>query len=312
LLAQYEERGVDAIQATVTSEKAFDNLRQGMASALERWKSARRRVHAVFLLELAEHGLTHGWYYWVDVLDLARRFVVSRPDVPGRNPDEDDFELLWHKTSLALLEWSRRPELVEDCGVAPLRSRLSASKAAIGEPRLVDPWIALTAGIADELWTIFDPSLLASRGASAMRAFDEAAADPHTATEALVRQSRLLIRGRRYEDALTTLERAGDPTADVFVRYWSRLFRGAALDGVGDARGAAEAYAAALDVAPHAQSALAALMALSFRRDDLEVAYADRDAIKTSTDTIDPWWEYGYGDRRFLEARLQRLRMSSR
>jgi hypothetical protein len=122
----------------------------------------------------------------------------------------------------------------------------------------------------------------------------------------------VLIRLGRFSEARSALERAGDPSEDPYVRYWARLFRGAAADGLGDPSAAARAYTAALDLVPGAQSPAVALMALTFTHDEPDAAVLHAIHIRRGADVVDPWWEYGYGDRRFLETRLARLREMAR
>jgi hypothetical protein len=310
LLAAYEANGPTAFETSVTSEKKFDDLRGGMFATLARWSERPRAVQGVFLLEFAQYALTHRYFYWVDALDMARRFEVARRDLPGSKAADDEFELLWHKTAFALLSLSRRPELIEDCGVTPLVSRIAAAPA--GEARLIDPWIELAAGIADEFWAIFDDRDLAARGPSALQHFDEASRFPTTRTEALVRKSRVLVRLGRVQEAADALRSTEDATTDPYVRYWARLFTGTSLALLGDEPGATRAYQSALDLAPGAQSASLGLMALSFTRDHLSDAYQRATDVRTGSDVMDPWWEYGYGDRRFLASRLDQLRAMSR
>ena len=77
-------------------------LRRELDLALSRWARDRRPVQAVFLLELARHGL-------VDLRELTQDRSAGEgegvrhrlPDAPGRNPREDAFEVAWHRTAIA-------------------------------------------------------------------------------------------------------------------------------------------------------------------------------------------------------------------
>jgi hypothetical protein len=313
LLSAYATGGRNAIARTITTANAFDDLRKNLAPMIESWKSDPHRIQSVFLLELADHAVQHHWFNWLDVLDLARRFVMSRRDPHGVNADDDAFELIWHKTAAALLALSSRPEVLEDCGVMPLLQRIAPEPFRSADRQLVDPWIALMQAEAEEGWTTFDHSLLPTRGPTAVRLFDEAAKYPATRGEALVRKAQLLIRSGLFPEAVGVLEEAGDPAADVAVRYWARLFRGRALEGVGRLDEAAKAYADALVLIPRAQSPSVALMALAFSRDRLTDALQHADDIRTASgDAVDPWWAYDHGDGRFYESRLAVLREMSR
>ena len=168
-----QEQGTSAIARALSSERAFDSLRATMPATLARWSSARQPIQAVLLLEIAQYTLTHSYFYWVDALDLSRRFVMSRPEPPGVNRRDDEFELVWHKASFALLSLSRRPELIENCGIQPISSRITATVS--DRPTLVDPWIELASGISDEFWTIFDADDLSSKRPVAVYHFEQAA-----------------------------------------------------------------------------------------------------------------------------------------
>jgi tetratricopeptide (TPR) repeat protein len=314
LLSAYETEGAGILGRKIATSKAFDDLRQNMPAEIERWKLDRRRIHAMFLLDLADLGFQRNWYYWLDVLDLARRFVTSRPDSPGVNSADDAFELAWHKTAAGLVALARRPDMFEDCVVQALSGRIApAAQPNAEKPLLIDPWFALIKGFAEESWTISDHALLATRGSRAMALFDEAAAFAPVRGEALVRKARLEIRAGDYDAAVRTLEVAGDPAADAAVRYWARLLRGRALEGAGRLDDAARAYRDTLAFMPQTQSPTVALMALAYTRDRSADALDYRDAIRSGeTGAPDPWWQYDYGDGRFYLGRLAALREASR
>jgi tetratricopeptide (TPR) repeat protein len=314
LLAAYETDGAAVLGRKITSAKAFDDLRQNLAAEIERWKSDRRRIHAVFLLDLADLGFQRNWYYWLDVLALARRFVTSRPDAPGVNLAEDEFELAWHKTAAGLVAFARRPDVIEDCVGQALSGRIApVAQPVAARSQLIDPWFALIKGFAEESWTVSDHSLLPTRGRHALTLFDEAAAFGPTRGEALVRKARLEIRLGDYDGAVRTLDAAGDPVSDTAVRYWARLLRARALEGAGRLDEAERAYRETLVFAPRTQSPTVALMALAYSRERSADALDYRDAVRSGeTDAPDPWWQYDDGDGRFYVERLEALRQASR
>src|SRR5690348_16062742 len=65
LLTAYETDGAGILGRKIATAKAFDDLRQNLAAEIERWKSDRRRVQAVFLLDLADLGFQHDWHSWL-------------------------------------------------------------------------------------------------------------------------------------------------------------------------------------------------------------------------------------------------------
>ncbi len=146
-------------------------------------------MQAVFLLELARHGLVDlREADAIEVLEKARAFVTGRPDAPGRNPREDAFEVAWHRTAISLLGALGQPDVIEKVGMGPLRRRMTASPEGRGGVRLVDPWIELAGAILQEQRTLLDPRVLPDGGPAAIRRFDRAAIYSQNRSEALVRK----------------------------------------------------------------------------------------------------------------------------
>jgi VWFA-related protein len=321
LLAAHAAGDYQILHRTITTLDQYERLRKELGyekdgffyHALARWRRAPRRIHTVFMLDLALVGFNHGWVYWLDVVEQARKLLTMRLEPPGADPDTDRFEIAWHKASIALLESLRRPDLVEKHGVAPLETRMAATPLATGEPRLIDPWIALARGVNEEQWSVTEPTMLPTHGVAALRHFEEAAAHESTRAEALVRKAWLLVRLGRPADALTALDGLSGATPDAAVRYWSRLFRGRALDALGRTDEAERAYRDALDLVPHAQAPSVALTALELRRGRHDEAYRWAAAVRGApADLSDPWWQYFYADFRFFRARLVDLRRGAK
>jgi tetratricopeptide (TPR) repeat protein len=326
LLAAYEAGDDGIVTRSVTTLDRFQSLRGDLLmGAVNRWSKAPRRVHYVFMIEVAMAGLAVQDEYWLDVVAEATKFITRRPDPPGQNPSEDVFEIAWHKTAVALLCSQRRPDFVEKHGVAPLRKRMVAQRPASGESVLVDPWIELARGFAEEGFSLLRPpaqreigtvghEALIQRGPAALEHYGAAMAYPSTRGEAAARKAWVLLRLDRASDALATLNTFDDQwTADQVVRYWIRLFRGAALDKLGRPEEAIHAYEEALSIAPGAQSPRVAIMGLELARDRRDAAYALATAVRTAPEAYtDPWWLYGFGERRFLVERLAALRADAR
>ncbi|HSC28380.1 MAG TPA: tetratricopeptide repeat protein [Vicinamibacterales bacterium] len=291
-------------------------LRQEIDAAILRWGRERRAVLAAFLLEVAHFGLaSHGGRDALDVLAKARSFVTDRIDPPGQNPKDDEFEIAWHKTAVALLGSLRQPDVLERIGIAPLGQRMSASPPPRGEPRLVDPWIELARALVEEQRTMADPGSLIRQAPAAIHRLEQAAKYDGNLPEAMVRECWLFVRLGRYDEALSALDTVGDWTevGDTTVRYWSWLFRGRALEGLGRAEEAARAYREALAIVPHAQTPAAALAALETQRGNHDAAASwAAQGRSAPADAVDPWMSYGSGEHRFFEERLERLRELSR
>jgi len=312
LYAAYISGDYQIIERTVTGEQLFEQARADLDHAVVRWKSEWRPVQAAFILDLALVGQMRKCQYWVDVLDTGRRFVMARPDPPGRVPKYDAFEIAWHKTAVALLGNSLTPDLVEKHGIDPLDQRLKP-EAESREACLVDPWIELIRGVIQEERTIAQPDSLGKVGPVALRHFDYAAKYDNTRAEAIVRKSFVLIRLGRASEALVALQALGDHIDDSAVLYWSRLFLGRALERLERLDDAVRAYESALTIVPRAQVAFVALATLELRRNRSEQSLEWAAAARTvPLEMTDPWWEYRFADHRFLQARLRGLREASR
>jgi tetratricopeptide (TPR) repeat protein len=319
LLAQYTRGDFQAIERAITSEQQYEALRRDLGwvdkhgqvfGVMARWHNARQPAHAVFMLEFALAGLNRRYEYWLDVLEQARRFLAVRQSPPGRDPEEDAFEIAWHKTSIALL-FGQHPDFVRDHGLTPLAARVAASPVD-GEARLVDPWFALARGMLEEQAILIDPASRAVRGPVALAHFEEAAAHASTRAEALVRMSRVLLDLGRPEDAVAASDRLRphlDTIGDTDVAYWHWLLRGRALARLGRLDRAARAFEEARRTVPGAQAPAVALLALELRRDEPAKVLAWAEAARrTPEDVADPWWHYEYADFRFFRSRTIELR----
>lgn len=321
LLAAYAKGDYQVIERALKGADNFDRFRKALGyekdgkfyGALAQWHLDRHPAQSVFMLDLAFVAFNHNWPYWLDVLEEARKFVTGRREPPGLRPDDDAFEIAWHKTSIALLFSGRRPDLIQKNGLGPLAQRMAAAPLETGEPRLIDPWIALARGMAEEQMTFVNRASLPVRAPAALRYFDEAAAFESTRAEALVRKAWILVRLGRPAEALTALDLWQDRANDPSVLYWGQLFRGRAFEDLDVLAEAARAYGEALRLVPDAQAPMAALVALELRRNDQDRAYHwATSALTAPTNAIDPWWDYAFCDFRLFKTRLAALRGSVR
>jgi hypothetical protein len=134
---------------------------------------------------------------------------------------------------------------------------------------------------------------------------------PQVAAEAHVRLALILFRLVERDKALQHLELALELAREPEVVYLAHLLRGAIQEREGRDDEAIEAYRAALNVFPRAQSATSRLVARLFgagRR--AEAAALADEFFATAEAAPDPWAIYRVGEARFLRSYLARLRGS--
>jgi tetratricopeptide (TPR) repeat protein len=136
--------------------------------------------------------------------------------------------------------------------------------------------------------------------------------------EARVRLARLYeVRGK-YADAAAELARANALRAggDPIVSFYRELFAGRADRALGKMNSAAAHFQSALNLFPHAQSALLAASQLALLRADVPAALGPvrslRDAATANQPRVDPWWVYGAGLGRNADALLRELWAAAR
>lgn len=325
LLDAYAAGDYGVIGRSLDSEETFERLREELDDTAADWSARPPRMMAVFLLDFALAAHNRQWKHWLDVICVGRQFQTSVPvggscrKALGRRPigldaTADAFEIAWHKTSVALLEGLRRPDYVADEGINPLNDRWTPAPRPDGEPRLVDPWIALHRGVVREQEAIVSPAKLEEGGRAAIAHYDEAARYPSTRAEALTRKARLLLQFGESDEALATLESFVEPAADPAVEYWKHLFRGRTLVALGRHDEAASAYERARTLVPGAQAPVVGLMALELGRDQRAEAYNWAELVRRPPDVQahDPWWDYWSGDFRLFAERLVELRRMAR
>jgi tetratricopeptide (TPR) repeat protein len=305
-----------SIASVLTTYERFEQFRKDFRDrVLLQWRNEPvLPARAVFMLDVAQVGLSRNFRYWLDFIDQGRRYVTDRAELVGQNVSIDLFEVAWHKASLSILSGIRRPDYVEDCAIAPLAHRMSPRVTTSELPPLVDPWIEIARGYADEGFTIVNAALLGTRGVDALSHYDEAARYDATRAEAVTRKAWLLIRLNREQEALGALESFDDSwTTELAVKYWSRLFRGQALMKLRRFDDAERAFRASLDLVPSAQTARLGALTADTARDRLDAAYNWAREIRTAPESYaDPFWLYPFGDGRFKQARLDALRKSVR
>jgi len=333
LLDAYAAGDYGVIARSLDSNDTFERLREELHDTAADWLERPRPFMAVFVLDLALAAHNRQFERWLTIICVGRQFISAIPAAPGLPtqgtcvpqpqirprpivPDapENAFEIAWHKTSIALLEGQRKPEYVADEGINPLKDRWAPALLPTGEPRLVDPWIALHRGFVREQEAIVSPAKLEDSGRAAIEQYDEAAKYPSTRAEALTRKAWLLLRLEEPGEALATLESLVEPAVDPAVEYWKHLFRGRVLVALGRHDEAAAAYEHARTLVPGAQAPVVGLMTLELGRDQRAEAYTWAELVRRAPDVEahDPWWDYWSGDFRLFAERLVELRRMAR
>jgi tetratricopeptide (TPR) repeat protein len=119
--------------------------------------------------------------------------------------------------------------------------------------------------------------------------------------EARLRLGRVLLLRGKVLDALPELERVGRESSDPAQVYMARMFEGRCRERLGDARGAATAFAAATERVPGAQAGLVALGRALDRLGENQRARSAFGGAMQPEAVRDPWLKYlgGQPDRIF-------------
>lgn len=326
LYAAYTSGDYTAIPRAFPDAKSFDAARRDLQQTLRLWQKTWRPSQAAFLLELSFAAFDRQWDDASELMGGTRNVVLSRPLPPGRNAEEDAFELAFHRAAITFYLGRQRIDFA-DVYLTALAGRVDLVPATSGKPRLVDPWMTFARGMISEIKT--SPAMRQEEDSGATSTLTIAASDtggrheaelaitsydrvkgfPDVAAEAAVRRGLLHLRLGRPADALAAFGEADAAPGDPSVRYWSELFRGRALEAMTQPVEAAAAYERASAMFPSAPTPVVALASLWQRHD------RPGDAVKWATAAmnrprggLDPWWLYWRGDIRHSEARLAELR----
>jgi hypothetical protein len=326
LFKAYESGDYDAVARAMPTRRQGSALADDVARARAAWRKNWRRIHAVFLLDIALVAFRQQSPDRVEILNEARAFLIARPGFPGEFREDDAFEVLWHRAALGILQGSLDGAMIDQY-LAQVADRVGATPLRAGQPRLVDERLALVAAMAAELAIVpgavrvqtinlpRGPSQVTRLGVSqveitaALARIDEAAAFEVNRDEAAVRRANVLVRTNRPAEAVAALDQHKGPLKDKLVQYWRELVRGRALDLIDEPDGAAQAYTDAKTLAPAAQSPLLAMSVLRFRQGQLAEARQFTDLVKAlPADADDPWGLYWYGDSRFVGDLMKAIR----
>jgi tetratricopeptide (TPR) repeat protein len=350
LFIAYSAGDHDVVRRTIVRAEDIGVDRAAFTQMIRRWSSDWRPVRASFLLELAVAASDAGVVFLANIKDTATltqydivlaslAFVTGRPIPFGSNPRDDQYELLWHKTMLGLLQrQGSSRSFLQDTYLDALEKRFKKRLPAV-VGLSVEPRFLLARGIArvQECCTRatlaraqttparptpsfkrISPAALPGRPTwqsaldEAVALFNYAARYPATEVEARTRGSLLLWERGRPAEALQWLNSSPDDTQDRELAYWRLILRGRLLDALKRPAEAASAYREALVLFPESQTAATGL-AVSMMREGHHseaVALAHR-ARRIPVEVDDPWWRFDFADSRFVSAWLAELRGSN-
>lgn len=325
LYATYLAGDYTAIPRALKTIHDWAALRDRMDRQIGAWKTGDRLAlrqgekwfpsHAAFVLEVGLNVFDLNQREGFDLIASTRELLTLRAP-PGVNPEDDALEVAVHRAVVAVLSAvpgvayvylndieGRVRRLEQTTGGHELIARLKLARAVIPEIR-TRPLAADTSGTvgADD----------AVRGSlrEALSSLDGLKAFPELAAEVDVRRGLIWHRLGDQDRALEAIDRAAAST-DPVVRYWSSLFRGRVLEALHRPAEAVTAYEGAAAFSPAAQAPLVALAALELTEGHRDSALRWAAAARTTPNqTSDPWWQYWYGDLRFLSDLLLKLRQA--
>jgi tetratricopeptide (TPR) repeat protein len=311
----------------VPNEASFLELRPELFAAARAWRQQLNPAGATFLLDLALWSLGHEWADGLLLMRMAEEIVTGQ----SARTTLDSFELLFHRAALVSLIGTHKLVQAEDY-FTRLDARLAASNTgkAPGN-RLVEPQLLLLRALLDEAWTAPSTGSLASASATvsagvvapddramrtrldkALASFERASQAAEVGNEAAVRRAFVLHRLGRQREALAALDALDTSGAERAVQYWRQLFRGRVLEALNRTDDAQAAYVEAWRIQVGAQTPAVALASLLQRRGDTEEARRwAAQAVAARSNVVDPWWQYWFGDLRWLDIWMSDLRAAS-
>ena len=344
LYRSYADGHYDAVANEIKTVADLNSLNPPKPDDLRKWLGTWDRTKAAYLLELAAAAGPISRSAQIALLSEGRLYAISRTAPIGTSAQDDEFEVLWHKTAIAELErsvlWT-----YENLYLDTLDRRYTARP---GGPRLtLDARLVFQRAVATEQYCWHAPKGIAgslpppptstsnqsvplmggqpidivppNQGPRSLT-HNECLADgakrfaavggsaPEIAAEAFTRAAWLKAQLGSYKDALELIDRAG-ATDDGTVTYWRHLFRGRVLTGLNRDADAESEYRAALDARASAHSASVGLALTLFNQRRLDEARALATSIRQAPpDVVDPWWTYLAADARFVTKWVEEVR----
>ena len=334
VLGAYLGGDYEVIQRTFVRSLDFqERLRIDKPRELERWLGPWSRGKALLLLELARVSAGVAPQYVAVFAGAGRRYIARARGTDTGSNHSADFVRVWHRAAVGLLQGASDPARVEEhVADDPKDARFLLARAVAQErrcwgarPSLDQPAVRVEgllaiAGVGlpedsvgptkSEREAIVTKHRVCLR--EALSRFEAASKVEDVAAEARVRGGWTLLQDGYYSEALEWLD-AAKPHDDRDLEYWHGLFRGRVLEAIGRYQDAVDAYRAALELYPRAQSAglglAVALMRLDRTKEADEIARSVREGGVMAPD---PWMHYAQGDKRFAGRWIESLRTVAR
>ena len=347
LLAHYERADYDTVTAALAAVTDFSHLRDEFERVANEWitnaaaaeASRRRLVAATVALEIGKSAVDRDWLAVRPLVEWACALLRDGPPRPA--------ERTWHLASIALASRARDTRLLLGVEGPDLwyRSPNSAHPLpALGNPVAPYGWknidhlahaerrfpdearfqlarmFALEPALEnvpprDNRWprVYWRVAVQDEQGRMAIRRYETLLNHLEIGAEARLRTGSLWLRVGEPGRAIQHLSLADSRSREPFIRYLARYFAGEANELLGRPVLAREAYRAALEVVPGAQSGVVRLSVRLFlegrRIDATELATR---SLAMTPRPADPWRLYSYGDFRMWETLIASLRANLR
>ncbi len=106
LYRSYADGHYDAVANQIKTVADLNALNPPKPDDLRKWLGTWDRTKAAYLLELAAAAGPISRSAQIALLSEGRLYAISRTTSLGTMPQDDEFEVLWHKTAIAQLEQS--------------------------------------------------------------------------------------------------------------------------------------------------------------------------------------------------------------
>lgn len=324
LLDRYARGEFDPVVASLASVTNFEPIYKDLKENAPKWIEAggvadrerRRLAAATFAMEAARIGALTDWkevrmfirienIFWRPPSQLLEWGCALMRSTPEPTP----IEHTWQMAALAVLGRAQDYEFLIG---SPWEGRANKGDEFYHLEHTIkrfpkDRRLLLAQGIAAE-WRLF-PNERNTGLKEATNIFDNLATDPEVGGEASLRLGIVLLRSGRSSEAMPSLALALRTSRETRLKYLAQMFTGQVFETWKQADKAEEAYRAALEILPNAQSAafpLAAILAEKGHR--AEGAALIAAAVSANPRPVDPWREYGNGDERFWPTLISQLR----